>query len=185
MDVVVVGAVLLALAVLWVIVAYNRLVGRRNRAQEAWSGIDVQLKRRADLVPNLVEVVSGYRVHEQQVLEAVTHARTRMVTAAGPAESGRADDALEGALQRLFAVAEAYPDLRASDNFLSLQTELATLEEDISFARRYYNALVEQLNTAVQRFPTLLIAGLLGFRPLEFFKADEPSWAVPATGFSA
>ncbi|MGH3442630.1 MAG: LemA family protein [Nitriliruptorales bacterium] len=177
-------AVVAVVAVLgWLVVAYNRLVGMRNRREEAWAGIDVQLQRRADLVPNLVDTVRGYQVHEEGVLTEVTEARARIVAAAGPRESGQADDQLEGALKTLFAVAEAYPDLKASDNFLALQRELAELEEDISFARRYHNALVQELNTAIERFPTLLVAGPLGFRRAEFFKAAEEDRAVPQAEF--
>jgi LemA protein len=176
-------AVLVVLLVVLVAVLYNHLVGRRNKAVEAWSGIDVQLTRRADLVPRLVETVKGYQLHERQLLETVTQARSRILAATGPRESGDADDALEGALQQLFAVAEAYPDLKASDNFLALQQQLSTLEEDISFARRYYNAVTEDFNTAVQSFPTLVIAGPLGFAPREFFKADSADRAAPVAEF--
>jgi LemA protein len=178
------GAVVL-LVLVWVGLTYNRLVARRNKVSEAWSGIDVQLQRRANLVPQLVETVKGYQVHEREVLAAVTEARTRVERAEGPRQSGAADDQLEGALQRLFAVAEAYPDLKASNNFLALQNELSTLEEDISFARRYYNALVEKLNTAIQRFPTLLVAGPLGFGRAEFFKAEADARAVPGMEFGS
>lgn len=174
---------LAAVVALWLAVTYNRLVASRNKTQEAWSGIDVQLTRRADLVPQLVETVKGYQLHEQQVLTSVAEARTRMVAAQGPRDAGMADTELEGALQQLFAVAEAYPDLKASDNFLALQRDLVTLEEDISFARRYYNALVERLNTAIQRFPTLLVAGPLGFRPAEYFKAEADARDAPVTEF--
>lgn len=180
MELIIGGAIVLALLV-YVGVTYNRLVARRNQAQEAWSSIDVQLHRRADLVPGLVATVQGYKIHEQQVLTEISEARARMLAAQRPTESGRADDHLEGALGQLFAVAEAYPDLKANESFLALQRELSTLEEDISFARRYYNAVTEQLNTAIQRFPTLLIAGPLGFRPGEYFKAGERERAVPST----
>jgi LemA protein len=176
------GVVIAALA-LWVVATFNRLVRARNRAQEAWAGIDVQLQRRADLVPNLVSTVEGYRFHEARVLREVTEARTRIAQAAGPREAGEADDRLEAALASLYAVAEGYPELKASDNFLALQRELADLEEEISFARRYYNALAERLNTAVQSFPTLVVAGLLGFGPLEYFKAAAEARAAPATEF--
>ncbi|MEX0659547.1 MAG: LemA family protein [Egibacteraceae bacterium] len=176
-------AVVAVLALVWLGITYNRLVAARNKTEEAWAGIDVQLTRRADLVPQLVETVQGYQVHEQQLLTSVAEARTRIVEAHGPQESGQADDVLEGALQQLFAVAEAYPDLKASDNFLALQRDLVTLEEDISFARRYYNALVEQLNTAVQRFPTLLVAGPLGFGAAEYFKAEGEARQAPTTEF--
>lgn len=175
--------VALLLLLVWLALTYNRLVRLRNRLQEAWAGIDVQLQRRADLVPTLVDTVEGYRLHEREVLTRVTEARSRLVDAAGPADSGRADDLLEGALRSLFAVAESYPQLEASANFLALQRELAELEEDISFARRYYNALVEDLNTAVQTFPTLLVARLLGFGPAEYFKASGEDRAVPTAAF--
>ncbi|HUH07969.1 MAG TPA: LemA family protein [Egibacteraceae bacterium] len=172
-----------AAAAAWVIATYNRLVLARNKVGEAWAGIDVQLQRRADLVPALVDTVKGYKIHEQSLLESVTQARAGIARARGPQEAGQADDQLEAALGGLFAVAEAYPDLKASANFLELQRQLTELEEEISFARRYYNALVQQLNTRLQSFPTLLVAGLLGFRPAEYFKADEADRAVPAAEF--
>lgn len=181
----IVAAALVAAVAVWAAGTYNRLVRRRNKVAEAWAGIDVQLTRRAELVPNLVETVKGYQVHERDVLTAVTAARGAIVEAAGPRSAGQADDRLEAALGRLFAVAEAYPDLQASDSFLALQQELSALEEDISFARRYYNAVAEQLNTAIQRFPTLLLAGPLGFHPAEYFKADEADRAAPVAGFGA
>lgn len=167
------------LLVVGVVLGYNRLVRLRNKVATAWAGIDVQLTRRADLVPNLVATVQGARLHEQEVLTAVTAARTSLVEAQGPAASGRADDALEGALHRLWAVAEAYPQLTASQNFLQLQTELSRLEEDISFARRYYNGTVEQFNTTQQSFPMVLLARPLGFQPAEFFKAEPQALAAP------
>ena len=171
-------AVVVGLAV-WVVVTYNRLVGLRNRCEEAWSGIDVQLQRRADVVPNLVETVKGYAGHERETLERVVEARNEVVRAGGPAEAGRADDELEGALRQLFAVAEAYPDLKASTNFLQLQRELADLEEDISFARRYHNAVVEDLNTGIQTFPSVLVARPFEFREREYFKAGPGDRQVP------
>lgn len=171
-------ALVLAIAV-WVVMAYNLLVRVRNKCEEAWSGIDVQLQRRADLVPNLVETVKGYAGHEREALEAVVEARNAVASASGPRAAGQADEALEGALRQLFAVAEAYPDLKASTNFLALQRELAALEEEISFSRRYYNAVVEDLNTAIQTFPTMLVARPFGFSEREYFKAEEPARAVP------
>lgn len=178
-----VAGILVVAVIGWLVVTYNRLVGLRNKAQEAWAGIDVQLQRRADLVPALVDTVRGYQVHEESVLTEVTEARSRLAAAGGPADAGRADNFLEAALRSLFAVAEAYPDLKASENFLALQRELSTLEEDISFARRYYNAVVEDLNTAVQTFPTLLVARPFGFEPGEYFKAEGADRAVPAAEF--
>jgi LemA protein len=162
-----------------VAMGYNRLIRLRNKVATAWAGIDVQLARRADLVPNLVETVRGARLHEREVLQAVTAARARLVEAQGPAATGRADDSLEGALGRLWAVAEAYPNLQTSRNFLQLQTELSRLEEDISFARRYYNGSADQFNTTQQRFPMLLIARPLGFREAEFFKAEPGARSAP------
>lgn len=162
-----------------IVMGYNRLIRLRNKVATAWAGIDVQLARRADLVPNLVETVRGARMHEREVLQAVTEARARLVEAQGPAAAGRADDSLEGALGRLWAVAEAYPNLQTSRNFLQLQTELSRLEEDISFARRYYNGSVDQFNTTQQRFPMLLIARPFGFRAAEFFKAEAGAASAP------
>ena len=179
----IVVAVVVVVLGLWAVLTYNRLVRRRNEVQEAWAGIDVQLQRRADLVPNLVETVKGYASHEQGVFEEVSRARAGLMTAGGPAEAGAADNLLQQALGKLFAVAEAYPDLKASDNFQSLQSELSELEEEISFARRYYNALVEKLNTSIQTFPTLVLAGPFGFKPAEFFKAGEAARIVPAVDF--
>jgi LemA protein len=179
----VVAVVVLVVLGLWLVTTYNRLVRRRNEVQEGWAGIDVQLQRRADLVPNLVETVKGYAAHEEGVLTEVTQARAGLMKASGPAEAGAADNMLEQALGKLFAVAEAYPDLKASENFQSLQGELSKLEEDVSFARRYYNALVEKLNTAIQTFPTVLVAGPFGFKPAEFFKAGEAARTVPTVDF--
>lgn len=179
----VIVAVLVVLAlVVWVAVTYNRLVAARNKVEDAWAGIDVQLQRRSDLVPNLVTTVRAYKLHEQDLLQEVTEARARLVSAQGPRANGEADDLLEQTLGRLFAVAEAYPDLKASENFLALQRELSSLEEEISFARRYYNGSVQQLNTAIQSFPTVVIARPLGFSEAEYFKADADARAVPEIG---
>ena len=180
---VIVIIVVVVLLGLWLAATYNRLVKRRNEVQEGWAGIDVQLQRRADLVPNLVETVKGYAAHEEGVLTEVTNARAGLMNAQGPAEAGAADDMLSKALGRLFAVAEAYPDLKASENFQSLQGELSKLEEEISFARRYYNAVVENFNTAIQTFPNVLIAGPMGFKAAEFFKAGDAARTVPTVEF--
>lgn len=163
----------------WLAVAYNRLVARRNRVEEAWAGIDVQLQRRADLVPALVETVRGYAGHERELLERVTRARTAVRESRTPEDAERADAALESALGTLFAVAEDYPELRASDNFLELQRELGAIEEELAFSRRYYNAVVENHNTGIERFPALLVAGLFGFRRRPYFRADADDRAVP------
>lgn len=177
--------VVVAVLLIGVALLYNRLIADRNKVADGWAGIDVQLTRRADLVPNLVATVEGARVHERQVTEAVTAARSALVAADGPAANGAADDVLEGALHQLYAVAEGYPDLKTSENFLALQRELATLEEDISFARRYYNATVERFNTRQQSFPALLIARPLGFGPAEYFKADADARTVPTAEFGS
>lgn len=176
------GVLTLVAAVVLVVFAigiYNRLVRLRNRVEEGWAGIDVQLQRRTDLVPNLVEAVAGYATHERALLDEVTRARSRLVAAQRPVESGAADDELERALGRVFAVAESYPDLQASHNFLRLQRDLVALEEEISFARRYYNAVVEDLNTGIQSFPSLLVARPFGFVEGEYFKAEGETRAVP------
>jgi LemA protein len=164
---------------------YNRLVKLRVRAQNAWSDIDVQLKRRADLVPNLVETVKGYAVHERETLDAVTAARTRAVAAsgAGPAERAAAESELSGALRGLTVAVEAYPELQASGGFRDLQAQLAETEDHISNSRRYYNAVVRDLNTAVQTFPSNLLAGPLGFREREFFEAAAAERETPAVRF--
>jgi len=174
--VVIVVVVALAAAV---IVAFNRLIRARNLVADGWAGIDVQLQRRAELVPNLVEVVKGYQVHEQQTLEQVTEARSRLTQAAGPAAAGRADEQLQKSVGSLLAVAEKYPDLKANTNFLDLQHQLSTLEEDLAFARDYYNAVVRKYNTLQQTFPTMLIAGATGHRPSEYFQADADSRSAP------
>lgn len=163
------GGFLLLIAV----VIYNRLVRSRMRVREAWSGIEVQLKRRANLIPNLVEVVRGYAAHEQTVFEEVTDARSRLSQATGPVESTEANSFLTGALGRLLAVAESYPTLRASENFLSLQVELSDVEEKIAYARQFYNQNVLAFNTLALTFPQALIAGIFRFQPEDFFEADE------------
>jgi len=154
---------------------YNRFVRSRLRTLEAWSGIDVQLKRRADLVPNLVETVKGYAAHERSTLEAVVQARAAVQQASGPAASAEANAQLTRALTRLLALAEAYPALRAAENFLELQSELSDLEEKIAYARQFYNRNVLHYNTCIHSFPQMLVAGLFGFEPFEFFEAEEPA----------
>lgn len=156
------------LIILWLVFAYNRLVTLRNRAKEASSDIDVQTKRRYDLIPNLVESVRGYMAHERGVFEKVTEARARAMGASGKEKAG-AEDTLTGALKSLFAVAENYPQLKASENFLNLQSELTDTENKIQAARRFYNGNVRDLNTKIETFPTNLIARLFGFSPMEFF----------------
>jgi LemA protein len=175
----------LVVAALAVIAIYNGLVRLNVQAENAWSDIDVQLKRRADLIPNIVEAVKGYAAHERQTLEAVIAARNRAVSAqaAGPAERGQAEGVLTTALRGLFALAEAYPQLRASENFAQLQATLAQIEDAIQSARRYYNAVVRDFNTRVQQFPSNLVAGTFGFRNREFFDIPDADREVPKVTF--
>ena len=158
---------------------FNRLVRARNLVADGWAGIDVQLTRRAELVPNLVEVVKGYAAHEQQTLEKVTADRSALRSATGPAATGQADEKLQQSVGSLLAVAEKYPDLKANTNFLDLQHELSTLEEDLAFARDYYNAVVRKYNTLQQTFPWVLVASAAGHRPAEYFQADMESRTAP------
>ena len=153
-------------------VMYNSLVGLRVRADSAWSDIDVQLKRRHDLIPNLVETVKGYAGHEKSTFENVTKYRSMAMQATGPAERAEAEGQLTMALKSLFAVAENYPQLRASENFSALQKSLAEIEDNLQNARRYYNAVVRDLNTTIQSFPSNLVAGMFGFQPRAFFQVD-------------
>jgi LemA protein len=169
------------------VIAYNGLVRRRNRTQEAWSQIDVELKRRHDLIPNLVESVKGYAAHERGTFEAVTNARAAAVSAGAtgdPAKVAPAENALSQSLRSLFAVAENYPQLRAVETFQQLQEQLTATEDKIEFARRYYNGSVRDFNTALQSFPRNLIAGAFGFHPAAFFEADSADREVPQVSFS-
>ena len=163
---------LIAGALVFLAVMYNSLVGLRVRADSAWSDIDVQLKRRHDLIPNLVETVKGYAGHEKSTFENVTKFRSMAMQATGPAERAEAEGQLTMALKSLFAVAENYPQLRASENFSSLQKSLAEIEDNLQNARRYYNAVVRDLNTAIQVFPSNLVAGLFRFKQRAFFELD-------------
>ena len=173
--------VLLPVVVIWT--TYNRLVSLRQRVRDAWSGIDVQLKRRASLVPNLVESVKGYAAHERTVFENVTKARAALMSAGTPGQAAQADNMLTGALKSLFAVAEAYPLLRANENFLQLQKELSDLEAKIAYARQFYNTNVRDLNTSVQQFPALIIARGFGFKEEGYFEAEEAARADVAVKF--
>src|SRR6476620_8758902 len=165
---------------------YNGMVRARNRVDEGWSGIDVQLKRRHDLIPNLVESVKGYAAHEAGVFEAVTQARAAAMGAQGPAQVGQAEGALTNALGRLFAVAEAYPQLRATENFQQLQGELTNTEDQIAGARRIYNGNVQSYNTRIQTFPGTVFAGTFGFEKREFFGIDAPAdREVPVVSFGS
>ena len=165
-------------------IIYNRLVKLRNQAEGAWADIDVQLKRRYDLIPNLVETVKGYATHERETLEAVIEARNRAMSASGPAEQAKAENMLTGALKSLFALAEAYPELRAVEGFTKLQGSLETIERDIQNARRYYNAVVRDLNTSVEQFPSNLVANAFRFQKLEYFElTDEAEREAPQVQF--
>ena len=166
---------LVVLLLLYVIVTYNGLVRLRNRIQNAGAQIDVQLRRRYDLIPNLVETVKGYATHEKGTFEAVTQARANAINAQGPAEQAQAENMISGALKSLFAVSEAYPDLKANQNFLSLQEELSGTEGRISYARQYYNDAVLRMNTKIQSFPSNILAGMFGFKEHEYFEADDTS----------
>ena len=166
---------ILVLLLLYVIVSYNSLVRVQNHTDDAWSQIDVQLRRRYDLIPNLVNTVKGYAAHERQTFEAVTQARTQGMNAQGVAEQAQAENMITGALKSLFAVAEAYPELKANQNFLALQEELTATEGRISYARQFYNDTVLKLNTKVQTLPTNILAGMFGFKTREYFEADDTS----------
>lgn len=163
----------LALVGIFLWVTYNGLVTLKVRVDEAWSDITVQLKRRADLIPNLVNTVKGYASHESGVFQAVTEARSAVMDAKGVKETEQAENMLEGALKSLFAVAEAYPDLKASENFVELQRELVDTEDKIQAARRFYNSGVRDLNTKIQVFPNNVFAGMLGFTQQEFFEVED------------
>ena len=170
------AVVLVLIALVLVVVAigmYNRLVRQRNGVDNAWAQIDVQLKRRYDLIPNLVETVKGYARHERQTFESVTAARTAAIAAHGPAEQAKAENALTAALRSMFAVAESYPQLQASRNFAELQNELSDSENRIAYARQYYNDSVLTYNNAVQTVPTNIVAGIGGFTPRESFEAPD------------
>jgi LemA protein len=167
---IILGVIVLVLIVLWVI--YNSLVKLRVRVDEAWSDITVQLKRRLDLIPNLVETVKGYAKHEKGVFEQVTEARANALNAKGVKETAAAENQFEGALKSLFAVAEAYPDLKASQNFTELQQELVDTEDKIQAARRFYNGGVRELNTKIQTFPSNMIAGMFGFKNRDFYQLE-------------
>lgn len=171
--VIVVILAFVVLSALFLLLTYNGLVRSRMRVREAWSGIDVQLKRRASLVPNVVETVKGYAAHERETLEAVTEARAQLDRAGTPAEAAQANNQLTQTLRSLFAVAENYPNLKANENFLDLQRQLSDLEEKIAFARQFYNTNVMDYNTKIQVFPNVMIANSFGFRPYEFFEAEE------------
>src|SRR6266567_3681149 len=185
MEWVVLGVIVLVILG-WLVFTYNGLVTARNRTQETWSEIDVELKRRHDLIPNLVQTVQGYIGHERGTLEAVTNARAAAVSAGAtgdPAKIGAAENMLSQSLRSLFAVSENYPDLKAITAFTNLQEQLTATEDKIEFSRRFYNGNVRDYNIKLQSFPTVLVAGPLGFKPFGFFQADDGDRAVPQVSF--
>ncbi|HET9543246.1 MAG TPA: LemA family protein [Acidimicrobiales bacterium] len=175
MTVLLIVLAIIAVIVIVLVVLYNGLVKLRNRIENAWAQIDVQLKRRYDLIPNLVETVKGYASHERETLEAVTQARNMAVNAQGVGEQAQAENMLSGALKSLFAVSEAYPDLKANENFLNLQEELTGTEGRIAYSRQFYNDTVLRYNTKIQTFPAVVIAGMMRFTPREYFEAEPES----------
>jgi len=184
----IIAIVVVVLIVLWLVLTYNGLVTARNRTQEAWSEIDVELKRRHDLIPNLVNTVSGYMGHERGTLEAVTNARAAAVAAGAtgdPEKIGQAENMLSQSLRSLFAVSENYPDLKAIAAFTNLQETLTATEDKIEFSRRFYNGNVRDYNIKLQTLPTSLIAGMLGFKAFGFFQADDADRAVPSVNFGS
>lgn len=177
-------AVIVAVLVLYVIVVYNGLVRARNQIENSWAQIDVQLKRRLDLIPNLVETVKGYAAHEKSTLEAVINARNAAIAAPDtPAAQAQADNLMTGALRQLFALGEAYPDLKANQNFLALQEELNATENRVAYARQFYNDSVLSYNNRLQVFPTVVIARMFGFDRREYFEAEEGARTVPTVEF--
>lgn len=174
-----IAVALIVLVGLWVVAAYNRLVSLRNQCEEAWAGIDVQLTRRHDLIPNLVETVKGYASHEKETLERVIQARGAAVAAPGPAEKAQAEGFLTGALRQLFALAESYPELKADTNFQQLQAELTATEGLLAQSRQLYNATVRAYDTAREVFPTNIIAGMFNFQERAYFEVDDPEARGP------
>jgi len=183
------GWIVLGILVLLLLAAvgmYNSLVRLKVQCDDAWADIDVQLKRRYDLIPNLVETVKGYAAHEKGTLEAVISARNKAMSATGPAEKAQAENMLSGTLKSLFALSEAYPQLRAIESFTSLQNSLSQIEDTVQNARRYYNAVVRDLNTKIQQFPTNIFAGMFGFKLREFFEVSAPAEReAPKVSFGA
>lgn len=175
--------VILAVIGLAIILIYNRLVALRQTTNQAWGDIDVQMKQRYDLVPNLVETVKGYATHEKETLENVIKARQQAIDATGMKDLAAAENMLTGALRQLFALSEAYPDLKANQNFLALQRELADLENKIAAARRFFNNAVSEYNTATEQFPAVVLAGAFGFKPREFFEIAASERAAPSVSF--
>ena len=173
LDLIIIGIVVLAAII--VILIFNSLISSKNRVENAWSQIDVQLKRRYELIPNLVETVKGYAKYEQATFQKITEARTRMMNAKSVKDTAQADNMLSGALKSLFAVAEAYPDLKANQNFLNLQDELSGTENKIAYSRQFYNEAVLMYNNAIQQFPGSMVAGMMAFKQKEYYEVEPGS----------
>jgi len=178
-----IGIAVAVILLLWIVITYNRLVMLRNRVRNNWSQVDVVIKNRFDLIPNLVETVSGYSAYERETLNRITEMRTKYASAGSVNEKAEASGEVSGLLSRLMVVAENYPDLKASENFLYLKQQLSEIEDKIRFARQFYNDTVEAFNTAVMSFPSNLIAGMFGFREQTFFHIDEAEKATPRIKF--
>ncbi|MFA5208022.1 MAG: LemA family protein [Candidatus Paceibacterota bacterium] len=183
MSTIIIVLAVIFVVLLYIMAVYNGLITLRNRVKEAWSDIDVQLKRRYDLIPNLVETVKGYASHEKETFDRVIEARSKAMSATGLKEKGEAENALSGTLKSLFALSESYPDLKASVNFLELQKELTDTEDKIQASRRFYNGNVMDFNTKLEVFPTNMIAQMFGFKVSEFFVAEEGEKATPKVSF--
>jgi LemA protein len=181
--VVIVIVVVVVLLLLWLVAMYNKLVRLRNRSENAWAQVDVQLRKRYDLIPNLIETVKGYAAHERETFEAVTNARVQAQQAQSVAQQAQAENVLTAALGRLFAVAEAYPQLRATENFQQLQAALSDVESNIAVARQVYNDTVLSYENALETFPTSVIAGMFNFRPREYFQTEEGTREAPRVDF--
>ena len=183
MWVLIIVLVLVVLLVVWLIGTYNGLVKNKNQVESAWAQIDVQLKRRLDLIPNLVETVKGYAAHEKETLQGVIEARNKAMTASSVADQAAADNMITGALNKLFALQEAYPDLKANQNFLALQEELTATEGRVAYARQFYNDAVQKYNTKIATFPTVIFAGMLRFTEREYFEAEDTAREAPRVEF--
>ena len=183
MSTIIIILVIIFVILLYVIGVYNGLITLRNRVKEAWSDIDVQLKRRYDLIPNLIETVKGYATHEKETFDKVVEARSKAMSATGLKEKGEAENALSGTLKSLFALSESYPELKASVNFLELQKELTDTEDKIQASRRFYNGNVLDFNTKLETFPSNIIAQMFGFKVSEFFAVEEGEKAAPKVSF--
>ncbi len=183
MGIILVLVAIPVLIIFGLIAIYNRLVRNRNLAEEGWSGVDVQLKRRSDLIPNLLEAVKGYMKYEKDVMTQVTELRSKSLAVQNIGEKGQVENALSRSLANLFAVAENYPDLKANQNFLDLQKQLTDIEGEIQMARRYYNGTVRNLNILIESFPSSIVAGMFHFAKKDYFEIDESEKAVPKVAF--